>query len=444
MRTVKHIACLAIGSTFHLALIAASPPAAAAPPGEEQKINATDADNADRFGHSVDIDGDVAVIGAPDDDGEDTNAGAAYVFRRTHGAWVQEQKLTAGTDASAFDQFGWDVAVERDLIAVGAPNDDEAAGAGSDSGAVYLFEWNGAVWVEIEKLLPTDPNNAAYTFGIAVDIGIAEPDEHPGEELTNVAVGAPRAGVFEGVVFLFQRLGANWPLIGRLEDSDTMGPNDNGELGTALAIAGDALLVGAPRDDQAGDNAGAAYLFGRGQIIDSWTEVTPLFASDPAVGDMFGAAVAVDRIGSLYTYVIGAPSPVNATTPGRVFIGDGPGDPTVLTAGANRDAFGAAVALDGNLLAVGAPSDDIGGNDSGAVYLYRRDVPGSWIFQEKLKAGSPAGEREFGEAVALRESLLVGSPEEDAFLPGAAYVYDASIFADGFESGDFMAWSSSP
>ena len=444
MRTSTKIADLATRWIVSLVwIVGAAGSATAAMFGPEQEITAADADDSDRFGHSVDIDGDLAVVGAPDDDEEDTNAGAAYVFRRTNGVWVQEQKLTAGEDASSFDQFGWDVAVERDLIAVGAPNDDEA-GPGSDSGAVYLFEWDGAVWVEIEKLLPNDPANSAYTFGISVDIGISEPDEHPGVELTNVAVGAPRANSFEGVVFLFQRNGAFWPLIGRLVDSDSAGTNDNGEFGTSLAIAGDALLVGAPKDDQLAGDAGAAYLFGRGQIIDSWVESTSLFAQDPVVGDQFGAAVAVDRIGSLYTYVVGAPSPVSVLSAGRVFIGDGPGDPTVLTAGDVRDAFGAAVALDGNLLAVGAPSDDEGGNDSGAVYLYWRDQPGSWNFDQKLKASSPAGEREFGEAVALGESLLVGTPEEDAFLPGAAFVYGTSIFEDGFESGNLTAWSSVP
>lgn len=416
-------------------------PVAAGPPGPEQRITTGDPDNSDRFGHSLDLDGDVAVIGAPGDDEAGTNAGAAYVFRRTDGIWTQETKLTAGADANSFDEFGWDVAVERGLIAVGAPNDDEAAGGGSDSGAVYLFEWDGSAWERIEKLLPNDPANAGYTFGAAVDIGIAVPDENPSLELTNVAVGAPRADVFEGVVFLFQRNGDLWDLIGRLVDSDQTGANDNGELGTALAIRGDSLLLGAPLDDQVGGNAGAAYLFGRGQIVDSWTEVTPLFAQDPLPGDMFGAAVAVDRIGSLYTYVIGAPSPAPSGSPGRVFIGDGPGDPAVLTEGGDRDAFGGAVALYRNTLAVGAPGDDDGGNDAGAVYLYVRDQPGSWMFDVKLLASDAANEKEFGEAVAFSSSLLVGGPEEDAFLPGAAYIYDSLVFADGFESGDTSAWS---
>jgi hypothetical protein len=414
---------------------------AAAPVGMEQRITASDADNSDRFGHSVDIHGDIAVIGAPDDDEEAVNAGAAYVFRRTGSAWVEEAKLTAGVDAAAFDQFGWDVAVERDLIAVGAPNDDEAAGGGSDSGAVYIFEWNGALWQQIAKLLPLDPFNAGYTFGAAVDIGIAVPDEHPPLELTNVAVGAPRADAFEGAVFLYQRSGASWNGIARLADSDQDGPNDNGEFGSALAIRGDALLVGAPLDDQLGSNTGAAYLFGRGQIIDSWVEVAALYPSDPAPGGQFGAAIAVDRLFDLYTYVVGAPAGLSGASPGRIFIGDTAGSPTILTAGGNQDDFGAAVALDGHRLVVGAPGDSEHGNDAGAVYFFFRDAPGSWHADGRVTASDAGGEREFGESVAYHGSFLVGSPQEDAFLPGAAYVYPTLIFSDGFESGDTSAWS---
>ncbi len=135
--------------------------------GPEQRITAMDADNSDGFGHTVDIDGDIAVTGVPGDDAEATNAGAAYVFRRIGDTWVQEQKLTAADDANPFDGFGSDVAVDRNLIVVGSPDDDEA---GNNAGAAYVFERNGSSWVRNAKLLPNDPSNSNDEFGTAVDI----------------------------------------------------------------------------------------------------------------------------------------------------------------------------------------------------------------------------------------------------------------------------------
>jgi hypothetical protein len=131
---------------------------------------------------------------------------------------------------------------------------------------------------------------------------------------------------------------------------------------------------------------------------------------------------------------------LSGASPGRIFIGDTAGDPTILTAGGNQDDFGAAVAVDGNRLIVGAPGDSENGNDAGAVYFFFRDAPGSWHADGRVTASDAGDQREFGESVAYHASFLVGSPQEDAFLPGAAYLYSTVIFADGFETGDTSAW----
>lgn len=261
--------------------------------------------------------------------------------------------------------------------------------------------------------------------------------------MTVVAVGAPRAESLQGVVFLYQRSGLFWSLIGRFLDSDATGLDDKGELGTAVAVRGDALLAGAPLDDQLGNDTGAAYLFGRGQIIDSWVEAVQYYPSDPVPGDMFGAAVAVARQLDSYAVAIGAPSPQSTSSPGRVFVYDSVGDPEILSAGGDRDAFGAAVALYGRGLAVGAPGDDDGGQDAGAVYLYVQDELGVWQSDGKVLASDAAIEKELGKAADARHgSVIVGGPEEDAASAGAAYLYDSRVFADGFESGGLGSWSS--
>ncbi|MGA9827002.1 MAG: FG-GAP repeat protein [Rhodanobacteraceae bacterium] len=411
--------------------------------GPEQRITASDADNSDGFGHAVDIDGDVAVIGAPGDDQEATNAGAAYVFRRSGDTWVQEQKLTAETDANQFDGFGSNVAVDRELIVVGSPDDDEA---GNDAGAAYVFEWNGSTWVRNAKLLPNDPSNSGDEFGTAVDISTDVPDEDPPNEVTTIAIGAPRADVFQGVVFMFLRNSiGTWDPIGRLSDSDSLvGGNEAGETGTALAIRGDRLVMGAPLDDQFGNNTGAVYVFGRSQIVSSWTESSKSYPTDPVPGDMYGAAVDVDRLFGLYTVVIGAPSPQNTGTAGRVFIFDGTSnaDPIIFTAGADTDGFGSAVAIDGDHIVVGAPGDDQAAENSGAVYFFLRDMPGHWLADGQLIASDAGGQKAYGTSVAFRSTVIVGGPEDEAFTPGAAYVQGYlgdPVFSDGFDGGNTVA-----
>lgn len=405
--------------------------------GEPQRIEAMDADDSDWFGRAVDVSGDVAVVGAPGDDEEATNAGAAYVFRRVGGTWSQQQKLTAGNDAEQFDGFGTDVAVERDLIVVGAPGDDDAD---NDAGAAYIFEWNGSSWEGIEKLLPTDMSNAGYEFGSAVDIGIAVP-KAGGPELTDVVVGAPRADTFQGVVFLFERAGALWTPLGRFSDSDDTGFQDVGEFGSSVAISGDHFLAGAPQDDQLGGNAGAAYLFGRTNVVNIWNEVTPLYPTDPNPGDSFGAAVALDE----GVAVVGAPAPSPSAPAGRVFVYDAPlPEVEVKTAGNGSDEFGISLAVDAatGVLVVGAKRDDDGGLNAGAIYRFQRDDNDFWQPAGKSLAPDAGVSKQFGESAAIRDgTLIVGGSEEPAFTPGAAYLDGVGFFCDGFESGDTTSWS---
>ncbi len=86
--------------------------------------------------------------------------------------------------------------------------------------------------------------------------------------------------------------------------------------------------------------------------------------------------------------------------------------------------FGLAVAIDGNRLAVGAPYSPEGG----VVYVYqrRRSEPTEWRLMAMVTGQNPADDERFGAAVALEgDTLVVGSPDEDARAPnsGAAYVF---------------------
>ena len=103
---------------------------------QEQKLTASDKASDDRFGISVSIDGERALIGAyVDDDGGDAT-GSAYVFKRTGTNWVEEQKLTA-SDKAVDDQFGISVSIDGGRALIGAYWDD---GGGNDAGSAYVVE----------------------------------------------------------------------------------------------------------------------------------------------------------------------------------------------------------------------------------------------------------------------------------------------------------------
>lgn len=152
------------------------------------------------------------------------------------------------------------------------------------------------------------------------------------------------------------------------------------------------LVVGAMRNDDIEPDAGKAYVFRRG--VGPWTQMDELFAPDGEAADRFGRAVAIDGD----TIVIGAPDARKdggTPTAGAVYVFEypGTGDEWIfqqkLTAsdGANGDAFGWALAIDGDTIAVGALEKDAG---LGAVYAFARDGLGVWSEQGRL--ADPGGE----------------------------------------------------
>ena len=142
---------------------------------------------------AVAIDSDTVVIGANNQDFDAaggssvTDAGAAYVFKRSGVTWSLEQKLVGtGTNGRvADDDFGCSVAISTDRIAIGACNQDydaTGANASTDSGAVYVYTRSGSTWSVEKKIVATGTNGRGVgdQFGNAVSVSG-----------TKVALGAP-------------------------------------------------------------------------------------------------------------------------------------------------------------------------------------------------------------------------------------------------------------
>ncbi|PSP31334.1 hypothetical protein BRC64_10530 [Halobacteriales archaeon QH_10_67_22] len=131
------------------------------------KLVPEDGDDGDRFGYQVALDGTTAVVTAyRDEDPSGERGGSAYIFERTDGEWVQEAKLSAG-GADNGNRFGFTLSLDGDRALFGAPVDEDANG--DDSVAAYLFERTGGEWSRVDKLVPDSERDRRESFNITVE-----------------------------------------------------------------------------------------------------------------------------------------------------------------------------------------------------------------------------------------------------------------------------------
>jgi WD40 repeat protein len=203
------------------------------------KLTADDAAVGDRFGVSVAISGNTAIVGAYWDDDAGLNSGSAYFFDVTTGNQID--KLTAD-DAAANDYFGYSVAISGKNAIVGAYWDDDA---GTRAGSAYLFDV--ATGTQLFELTADDAA-AGDIFGYSVAI-----------DGNQAIVGArfdDDAGSACGSAYLFDVTTGD-QLVKLVADDAAEFDN----FGYSVAISGDRCIAGAPADDDSGDGSGSAYLF---------------------------------------------------------------------------------------------------------------------------------------------------------------------------------------
>lgn len=130
---------------------------------DSTRITASDAVAEEGFGRSVSLDGDIALIGATGNHVNGPYSGAAYVFRRnSNGAWSEQAKLTP-SDGAEDDEFGIAVDVDDGTAVIGAHRDE------TNSGSAYVFTSVNGRWQEQAKLVDTEGSSFAF-FGRSVAI----------------------------------------------------------------------------------------------------------------------------------------------------------------------------------------------------------------------------------------------------------------------------------
>jgi hypothetical protein len=129
------------------------------------RLVADDGEASALFGDSVALDGNRALISASWDDDQGQNSGSVYVFEYENGVWTQTHKLMAN-DSAAGDRFGTSVVLEGNRALIGATGDNDR---GSDSGSVYLFQYANGTWTQVSKVT-ADDGAADDRFGNALAI----------------------------------------------------------------------------------------------------------------------------------------------------------------------------------------------------------------------------------------------------------------------------------
>jgi hypothetical protein len=338
-------------------------------------------DAVERFGFAVDIDGDWAVVGAPEPNG------GTYVYELVDGDWTFRQAL--GNAASS-------VAIQGDVIAAGGylytRADSESAFVVDDVIGGDAFDIDGDLLMIGEtgtfqgvtvrplsggpdvELLP--PGLADPSFGASVaivDLGGGD---------AYAAVGAP--GELGGRVHTYKRSGGVWnitpdetlssPDLGAVPDAP--GQEPRGEFGNAIAIDGSTLVIGERLNSAGIDrrDAGAAWVYeGEPGNFQSPVELQP---SDADGANVFGSDVAIDGD----VIIVGAGAGSRQGVPfrdGTAYLFDRSGaswiEREALRApdGANQERFGDAVAISGDNVIVGAPEDtNSNGPRAGAIYAF--------------------------------------------------------------------------
>lgn len=375
-----------------------------------QDVTASDGAIDDRFGTSVAVSGDTAVVGAADAKiGDNYYQGAAYVFAKQDGVWTEIQKLVA-SDGAGMADFGTAVAIAGDTILISAISAN--VGGNSNQGAVYVFGQSGGVWTQTQKLA-ADDGGSGDAFGNAIATN--------GSTALIAAKGATINGnTLQGKVYVFSASGGAWTQSQALMADDGA---SNDLFGSSLAIDGDVAIIGAPTLTYNFLHAGWAYVFTNSS--GTWTQGQKIIPDNSAVGDQFGAAVGLAGDTALITstgnqFAFGA-AYVFKNTAGSWSQTQqlAPGD------GASGDEFGNVLAMSGTSAVIGAQRLVLDGHQ-GAAYVFSA-ADGVWSQTQEFTEASGTSLDFFGGAVAFDgTTVVIGTP--GATVNGEQFQGSASFY----------------
>eukprot|EP00658_Telonema_sp_P-2_P008395 TRINITY_DN13160_c0_g1_i2.p1 TRINITY_DN13160_c0_g1~~TRINITY_DN13160_c0_g1_i2.p1 ORF type:complete len:970 (+),score=160.09 TRINITY_DN13160_c0_g1_i2:192-3101(+) len=346
------------------------------------------------FGFCVGVHGDTAVVGAPFDDTNGTDAGAVYVYVRVSNAWSLQQKLIAESANSTEEYFGRSVALDGDTVVAGGPRTDW----GTSPASAYVFTRSGSTWTQQARLESLDSGQLGTLFGHAVAIS-----------RDRVIVGEPKSSypgyTNAGMATVFTRSGTVWSIETGLSSNS---PSAEERFSDAVSVELDVVLVGAEMRNSGG---GGAYVFANSASSASsfssrrsvWTQLF-FVAGDSSTSRHFGRAVGLSEgiavISEPGKSTYGALQVYSANTSTVEFLA------TIAASDQTSGAWmGDSVSIYKSTIAAGAPNID-------AVYMFSITASPSFSWKEEAKLESPLTQK-FGYSVSTHgeDTLLAGAPD---------------------------------
>ncbi len=348
-------------------------------------------DGSAEVGTSVDLDGTRAIVGAP----SAGLRGAAYICAgtTTPNPWDTVVDLQDLISLGYAARFGTAVSVSGDWAAVSAPWDS--------SGRVFLFTTITEGTWEVGPTI-NSPGDSAFDFGHSLSL-----DGHL------LAIGNPAYGSNNGRVLVYDITDATPLLIATLNGSD-YGLSDS-EFGKSVSVHGDHIAIGAPGplDGQ----GGGAYVFE--VALDSSVTLIDSIAEGLHPLARFGEAVALGSSGGSLVLAVGSPGmDLNPDQYGVVEVyrdsGDGFNHESRLLEEtvSSTSFFGSAVAIESDLIVVGASGATTIAQANGTASTYRyAPSNGSWTLDSTIHPIHGTGMDRFGAAVAVEGGrIVVGAP----------------------------------
>ncbi|MFT5462985.1 MAG: PKD repeat protein [Planctomycetota bacterium] len=400
-------------------------------------LGASDAQVNDEFSSGMDLYGNILVSGSHRADiGPDaTNAdqGVVYVYRYDGTVWVEEAILRSSGPGIS-DEFGSAVAVHENRFVGGSPLNNLTPSG--DEGGAYVFEYDGTSWTETGELVASDG-------ALGDQLGQSVAIEGDFVFCSAIFNDAPVTTLGdEGAVYVFEYDGSSWSQSQKLVASDA---EETEEFGSSIAVNGTRLIVGCNKENEAAlTAAGAVYVFDYDGT--NWLETAKIVPSLRHNGQSFGASVDIegDRI------VVGADE--NDTLGGTTRAGalwiyefDGINWNEVAKLEASDaqmdDLLGTGCALQGDFIVGGAIGEDSADTNGGAAYLFEYDGA-TWNEIAKL-VGTVSGISDtLGRNVNVQGDFVLANSRVArtgvGSNVGGVFIFNASVNATA-EHAEFVA-----
>ncbi len=375
--------------------------------GLSQALTASDAEESQFFGSSIDVSNGVLVIGADKDGrfGDGDGPGAAYLYGLNGQLWEEQQKVTAPNETH-FNLFGSHVKFSAGQLFVSSISDEVTD---PFDGHVHVFEDSGAAWVYANTLGPL----------------VGSTDDEMGFTLagtgTELLVGAYGDDSQDNEAGSFHSFSYTAPIWTTNAKTDMLPGSAHNYFAASTAIDGSHMMLGSYGDDVLVEQSGSVYTYFLSN--DEWVAGTKILANDAAPFQSFGYSIDIDADRA----IIGAPAfDVDVNDPGAAYIFEFNGSnweyEAKITAsdGLDDDYFGGSVSVYGDYVLVGGTGSDTFGDRSGAAYVFKKDK-GVWIEVKRLVFPNAQEDDYIGLDLAINDDwAVIGQSDAVHFFAAAS------------------------